>query len=109
MAAEKCYARKGGPVDPITKQPVAGRKFGGGLRLGEMEKDCILAAGANNVLRERMQSIGYTKATVCAACNKIKLSCTCKQQTKHTQITMPHASKLLTMELQAMGVSLQIS
>ena len=108
LAAEKCYARRGGPVDAITHQPVAGRKFGGGLRLGEMEKDCILASGANGTLEERMQSIGYTQAKICNTCACIKSSCTCKN-TIYANAVMPHASKLLALELQAMGISMQIS
>ena len=109
LAAEKCYARKGGPVDQITHQPVAGRKYGGGLRLGEMEKDCLLAAGANATLEERMQSIGHTQVDICSKCAKIKTSCTCKLPHPPVHVTMPHASKLLLAELQAMGISVEIA
>ena len=109
LAAEKCYARKGGPVDQITHQPVAGRKYGGGLRLGEMEKDCLLAAGANATLEERMQSIGHTEVDICSKCAKIKTSCTCKMPHPPVHVSMPHASKLLLAELQAMGISVEIA
>ena len=43
--------RATGPVDQVTHQPVKGRKKGGGIRFGEMERDAIIAHGTSFILQ----------------------------------------------------------
>lgn len=54
MVADKWQVRSTGRIDRVTRQPLKGRKVGGGIRLGEMERDCLLSYGAPAILHERM-------------------------------------------------------
>jgi hypothetical protein len=68
--------RSTGPVNPLTKQPIKGRKFGGGIRFGEMERDALLAHGAAYLLHDRLHTASdYSVADVCAACGSLLTAC----------------------------------
>jgi DNA-directed RNA polymerase subunit B len=48
------HSRDIGAVTMLNKQPTGGRSIGGGLRIGEMERDAILSHGTALFLKETM-------------------------------------------------------
>ncbi len=118
MVYQKMQARSKGPVNTTTRQPTEGRSRDGGLRLGEMERDCLISYGASLLLRERlMLSSDAFEAKVCARCGLLahqakgapRGTClTCKQDAQVVSLRMPFAFKLLLQELLAIGIQAQL-
>lgn len=69
MVSDKYQVRTTGPVTPLTGQPIKGRKKGGGIRVGEMERDSLLAHGTAFLLQDRLLNCSdYTRAWLCKRC-----------------------------------------
>ncbi|KAJ1728702.1 hypothetical protein LPJ61_003892 [Coemansia biformis] len=72
MVGDKYQVRTTGPINPLTLQPVKGRKRGGGIRLGEMERDALIAHGAAYFLQDRLMNCSdYSLAYVCRKCGSV--------------------------------------
>ena len=113
MVADKIHARVAGPLDTLTHQPVAGRSRDGGLRFGEMEKDCMLSHGSTRVLKECLfdKSDKYAIPT-CRGCGGVpdkRDFCDVCQEGNTEMKNMPYATKLLYQELLGMGLKLNIN
>lgn len=108
MVSDKIHSRCQGPVTTLHRQPLEGRSREGGLRFGEMERDCIISHGASEFLKERL----FLKSDpfqiyVCELCGNIattQTECKACDTDKITKCNLPYASKLLIIELQAMSI-----
>ncbi|XXG97729.1 DNA repair protein rhp57 [Hypoxylon texense] len=112
MVADKMHSRSRGPRAILTRQPTEGRSRDGGLRLGEMERDCLIAYGASQLLLERlMVSSDACEIDICERCGLFgyKGYCgNCKTSRKVARMTMPYAAKLLIQELISMNVGVRL-
>lgn len=108
MVADKMHARSTGPRAILTRQPTEGRSRQGGLRLGEMERDCLIAYGASQLLLERlMLSSDAHEVDVCETCGMMGYNNWCQSCSSSrgvVRMTMPYAAKLLIQELMSMNV-----
>jgi DNA-directed RNA polymerase III subunit RPC2 len=108
MVQDKMHARATGPLALLTRQPTEGRARDGGLRLGEMERDCLIAYGAGQLLRERlMLSSDKHECDVCANCGLLGYRgwCqVCASSVGVRRLTLPYAAKLLIQELASMNI-----
>lgn len=69
MVSDKYQVRSTGPIDAVTRQPVKGRKKGGGVRFGEMERDSLLSHGATFLLQDRLLNCSdKSKCSICVGC-----------------------------------------
>lgn len=87
----------------MTRQPTEGRSREGGLRLGEMERDCLIGYGATQLLLERLMiSSDQFQVDACEGCGLLGYNgwCPyCKSSKKMAQLTIPYAAKLLFQEV----------
>ncbi|CAG8971469.1 hypothetical protein HYALB_00002053 [Hymenoscyphus albidus] len=69
MVNDKFQVRTTGPVTQLTGQPIKGRKKGGGIRVGEMERDSLLAHGTAYLLQDRLLNCSdFQRSWICKAC-----------------------------------------
>ena len=114
MVADKIHARARGQVQMLTKQPTEGRSRGGGLRFGEMERDCIIAYGASMILKDRLlDESDKSDIFVCERCGLIayhdvkqrKYYCrVCGDKGKVSSVSVAYAFKLLLQEMSSLNI-----
>jgi DNA-directed RNA polymerase II subunit RPB2 len=108
MVDDKMHARATGQITVLTRQPLEGRARDGGLRFGEMERDCMIAHGSARFLKERLFDVSDPfKISICRKCGIVTSSDNECQKCREDQVVacnIPYASKLLFTELNAMGL-----
>jgi len=106
---DKMHARARGPRATLTRQPTEGRSREGGLRLGEMERDCLIGYGATQLLLERLMiSSDKFEVAACEECGLLGYNgwCTyCKSSKKMATLTIPYAAKLLFQEVSGLSLT----
>jgi DNA-directed RNA polymerase II subunit RPB2 len=108
-------SRARGPIVSLTRQPCEGRARDGGLRVGEMERDCMLTHGASIFTKERLMDVSDPFETgICRTCGSLATmnevdaiyECrACASKVGFEKKTIPYAVKLWLQELEAMHIS----
>ena len=118
MVRDKQHSRSIGPMVNLTRQPAEGRSRDGGLRFGEMERDCMVSHGASRFTRGRLYDASDKyQVNVCKKCGMIAayndkihihVCKTCDNRTDFNYVEIPYACKLLFQELQTMNIAPRI-
>ncbi|KAG5378739.1 hypothetical protein IGI04_026581 [Brassica rapa subsp. trilocularis] len=125
MVSDKFQVRSTGMVDQLTRQPIKGRKRGGGIRFGEMERDSLLSHGASYLLHDRLHtSSDHHIADVCSLRRLIreignlppgsgrtpkKVTCdSCKTSKGMETVAMPYVFRYLAAELASMNIKMTL-
>jgi DNA-directed RNA polymerase I subunit RPA2 len=124
MVSDKFQVRSEGPNNPLTKQPIKGRKMGGGIRFGEMERDSLLSHGVANLIQDRLLAssdkhsfklcsscgsmISHLRKTTLhdAECSNDDVCTTCRSTSSIVNVHVPYVYKYLISELAAMNIRL---
>ena len=126
MVSDKQHSRSIGPMVNLTRQPAEGRSRDGGFRIGEMERDVMIAHGMSKFCRERLYDVSDKYSVhVCKKCGMIASyndgnnnryatsavsdfsihKCnTCQNMTDFAKVDVPYAYKLLSQELQTINI-----
>lgn len=115
LVSDKIHSRNSsGAVQILTLQPSEGRSRLGGIRLGEMERDCLISQGTASTIEERLFKMSDPyQVSVCAKCGVITAeheNCrNCNADKSNiVEINIPYACKLLFQELNAMNIKILI-
>lgn len=134
MVADKQHSRGTGPRVVLTRQPAEGRARDGGLRFGEMERDCTISHGASRFTKERLYDVSDKyEMVICGDCGLPAISTIpkdsrwtmtqtggagstalqdrqihhcrmCENRSNFKVVAIPYAAKLLTQELTSLNI-----
>ena len=103
MAKDKIHARSRGSRSCLTRQPTEGRSKGGGLRFGEMERDCVVGFGCSELLTERL--LLSSDVFIANFDYYTGLMAYEENNQQNVKIKLPYACKLLFQELRSMNIT----
>lgn len=114
---DKIQYRGTGRVKPDTRQPPKGRGFRGGLRFGEMERDCAISHGASSFVQERLLKVSDEYTVVCcvkcgyfAFYDSVKKQYECQicrdPNAQFGRVNIPFSYKLLMQYLATFGANM---
>ena len=118
MVNDKQHSRSIGPMVNLTRQPAEGRARDGGLRFGEMERDCMVSHGASRFTKGRIYDASDAYGLyICGKCgltasfnniNHIHICNNCENRTDFKYVEIPYSCKLLFQELLTMNIAPRI-
>jgi DNA-directed RNA polymerase II subunit RPB2 len=118
MVSDKQHSRSIGPMVNLTRQPAEGRSKDGGLRFGEMERDCMCSHGASRFTKGRIYDASDAFSVhVCKKCGMIAsyndekhihLCKMCENRTDFDYVELPYSCKLMFQELMTMNIAPRI-
>ncbi|KAL0271895.1 UNVERIFIED_CONTAM: hypothetical protein PYX00_005060 [Menopon gallinae] len=124
MVLDKWQVRSTGPVDSVTQQPVQGRKRGGGIRVGEMERDALISHGVSALINDRLLDCSDRfKTLVCRTCNcllsanvqrcmksggKTEVCRKCTDGGKICVVEIPYILRYLLVQFAAFNINVQV-
>jgi DNA-directed RNA polymerase II subunit RPB2 len=123
MVSDKQHSRSIGPMVNLTRQPAEGRSRDGGFRIGEMERDVMIAHGMSKFCKDRLYDVSdkYSMHT-CNKCGMVSAfndghknkhsnvdftihKCkTCDNLNDFSKVNVPYAFKLMSQELQTINI-----
>ncbi|XP_070167298.1 DNA-directed RNA polymerase I subunit RPA2 [Polyergus mexicanus] len=124
MVSDKWQVRSTGPIDLLTRQPIKGRRRGGGVRFGEMERDALISHGCSYLLQDRLFHCSDKMTTLaCQKCGSLlgpelimnsrhdeddKKCRLCGEEDNVNEIEIPYIFRFLLIQLASCNINIKL-
>jgi DNA-directed RNA polymerase beta subunit len=109
QAVDKFHVRGTGPNAAVSHQPVEGKARGGGLRIGEMERDAFIAYGCGDLITDKfVTNVDKTTIAVCEDCGEMfngRDECRICESKNLVPVTVPYSFRMVMQNIQAAGIT----